>query len=234
LQSSWTDGREAGAGWDAARTLVDEVCRADADLAELNPRARRLAFWVNLYNMTVAEAASSAPSGDQAWDFRDFSCRREVQVGGYDLSLDDIENGILRGNRRAPLRPWRWFRRWDARSRLRVLPADPRVVFILFRGSLSGPPLRFLDPERLEAQLYQASVDFVNHGGVVLDSASATLTLSPIFRRHAADFGGDQGVMKFIAAHLDSPEEAAQLLSKIGTLDIVFQRDDGTKPKAKL
>ncbi|EWM22984.1 glycoside hydrolase 15-like protein [Nannochloropsis gaditana] len=70
----------------------------------LSPDERKATF-LNLYNCLVIHALtldSARPPSSSSWSRTSFYARTCYCVGGHILSLDDLENGLLRGNRRSP------------------------------------------------------------------------------------------------------------------------------------
>ena len=194
---------------------------AGFDPMTLELREERLAFWINLYNIAALQGFGALEAGGEADSMKRLLERDSLNLGGLDYSLNDIEYGILRGNARQPNRAWRYWRIWDRRLRYAIKPPDPRVCFALTRNSGSGPALRFYDDALVEAQLYEAAAGFVSNGGVVIDREQNLLSLSLTFRDCAADFGGGQGVIRFIADHMET-EDAAWVRSKAGRMKIKY------------
>ncbi|MFT4945877.1 MAG: hypothetical protein ACI8TL_000104 [Natronomonas sp.] len=60
----------------------------------LDTDAARLAFWINLYNAATQDALARNP--ERYEDRRSFFSSPIVAVAGEEVSLDDIEHGILR------------------------------------------------------------------------------------------------------------------------------------------
>ncbi|MHB9112268.1 MAG: DUF547 domain-containing protein [Thermoleophilia bacterium] len=193
---------------------------AGFDLLTMELREKRLAFWINFYNMAVLQEVSALEGVSQD-DLKRLFERKVYNLGGLDYSLKDIEYGILRGNARQPNRAWRYWRNWDRRLRNAIKPPEPRAHFALTRGASSGPALRFYEPALIEGQLYEAALGFVRNGGAVIDREKNLLSLSQIFRDYSADFGGGQGVIRFIADHLES-EDAAWVRSQAGRMKIKY------------
>jgi len=102
-----------------------------------------------------------------------------------------------------------------------VHPPEPRVCFALTCASSSGPALRYFEASSIEGQLYQAAKDFINGGGVLIDSERNLLSLSRQFRDYSADFGGGQEVVRFIADHMQ-PDDAATVRSLAGRINIRY------------
>jgi len=199
---------------------------AGFDPAWLEESQHLLAFWINLYNFQVVLNVGRLGISKQVQDPGGFFDRVSCRTGGFSWSLNDIEYGILRGNARRSFRIWRQLRRWDQRRRLVLDPPEPRVCFALVPAACSGPPLRFFDSASIQAQLHQAAVDFISHGGVVIDRERDTISLSHLFRAYSRDFGGGQGVIRFIAEHLESPDDATFILTKIGKISVKYQDFD--------
>ncbi|MFW5965106.1 MAG: DUF547 domain-containing protein [Natronomonas sp.] len=65
--------------------------------AALNGDAERLAFWLNVYNATAQSVLSADPAVFEARS--SFFGAPLVAVAGRDLSLDDVEHGLLRRSR---------------------------------------------------------------------------------------------------------------------------------------
>ncbi|MHB1390309.1 MAG: DUF547 domain-containing protein [Thermoleophilia bacterium] len=206
-----------------AKLFMEQTARlADFQPEILEGRAERLAFWLNLYNALVIQGVGRLTIGAPVSDSKDYFTREACRVGGRPYSLNDIEFGILKGNARRPWRPWRQFRSWDSRAGLGVMSPEPRLCFALVRGARSGPALRFWVARGIEGQLHEATTAFINSGGVVIDREVGILSLSRLFKWHAKDFGGGQGGMKFIAAHLEFPDEAGFVRSRAGRLKVAY------------
>ena len=74
---------------------------APADIAELDESR---AFWINIYNGAVIEQAVDMGVKTSVREVRGFFRRRFLEIAGTSLSLDEIEHGLLRDNRRHPAR----------------------------------------------------------------------------------------------------------------------------------
>jgi hypothetical protein len=120
-------------------------------------------------------------------------------VGGMRFSADDIEHGILRGNRRNPMLPFPPFGSEDPRLKMTITSPDPRVHFALVCGARSCPPIAFYEGSRLDEQLESACISFINAGGVEFDAQHRILRLSKILQWYQGDFGGRLGVLECVA-----------------------------------
>ncbi len=180
--------------------------RAEPPPAE--PAAR--AWWTNLYNGLIIHAVISFGIRRSVWEDRGFFRRAAYIINGHRMSADDIEHGILRGNRRHPLLPLRQFAPGDPRLRW-SLPLDPRVHFALVCASRSCPTVGLYTPSALEGQLDLAASAFITGGVVHADAPTRTVFLSKIFLWYQADFGGRAGVRAFIARYADEQTRALLL-----------------------
>lgn len=176
------------------RRLADAL----AGLAEFDPRKMRipaqLAFWLNVYNAAVVRDLLE-------FDAREFFARPRLRVAGHAWSLDDIEQGMLRGS----------LKKSDPRRALAPVTFDERAYFALYRACRSSPPLRVFHAERIEDQLEDAAREFVR-ATVRIKEEGAKLKVPQLFRWYEEDFGGVGGVLEFVVARLD--DEAVELIDR--------------------
>jgi hypothetical protein len=216
LKISVMDADGAKIDYDALRvstayTAYHEECLAVLD--RFNPddlatvEARR-AFWLNLYNALVMDAVIDLGiqrSVTEGWiGLLTFFRRAAYSVDGKRVSLDDIEHGILRGNRGNPYVPGVHFSSSDPRLAW-ALPLDPRLHFALNCGGRSCPPIRSYSPARLNEQLDMAARSFVD-GTVAVNPESHEVVLSKIFQWYENDFGGRERLFDFLITTL--PDDA--------------------------
>jgi hypothetical protein len=167
-------------------------------IEEIGVREDLIAFWINIYNVLILDAIIQYDVRDSLLRDPGFFRRAAYTIGGYRFSADDIEHGILRGNRRHPYLPFPPFDHGDPRLKLQITGSDPRIHFALVCGANSCPPIAFYEGNRLEQQLELAAASFINGGGVQLDPMTQTIRLSQIFRWYQLDFGGREAVLRFI------------------------------------
>lgn len=188
----------------------------------------RRAFWINLYNALVIDAVITFGVRRSVIEGRlgllAFFRRAAYLVDGRRISLEDIEHGILRGNRGNPYIPGPHFPSDDPRLAW-SLPIDLRIHFALNCGGRSCPPIRSYHPEKLSAQLDLAARGFVNET-TMIQPESDQLLLSQIFRWYEADFGGRQGVVEFLAKSLPDDDRREVLISGGDQLSFIYQRYD--------
>ncbi|MBI2527096.1 MAG: DUF547 domain-containing protein [Candidatus Rokubacteria bacterium] len=95
--------------------------------AAFTTRAQRLAFWINAYNTLVARGIPALEIRRSIWDVPDFFDRIRLRAGHLVFSLNEIEHGLLRGNRPHPLSTHASRAAHPLRDQLRgsFLPAGP-------------------------------------------------------------------------------------------------------------
>lgn len=170
------------------------------DVSELNLREQR-AYWLNLYNAEVVRLVlvhyplDSVDALQPPWWKRWWPgvqgpfAEPLLEVDGQALSLDDIENHILRP---------RWL--------------DPRTVYLLCKARLGSPPLapqpyaaEYLD-EQIEAQARR----WVNGPYALRIDAHGRLRVAELYRRYRSDFGDEAAVLAQLRRYA-APPLAAQL-----------------------
>jgi len=196
---------------------------ADAETADIRPigtgdRAR--AFWINLYNLAVLQNVIEHGPPTSYLARRTFFTKPFVSFGELEFSLDDVEHGVLRGNRRAPHRLRRPFR--DAGRKQLVLELDPRIHFTLSCSATDCPDIHHYDPDQLERQLSRAAEYYIEHE--VHLRPNGELSVPKIFLWYKGAF--EPGVSEFISRHADDPEIARAARS--ADVSIVFRPYDWT------
>jgi hypothetical protein len=190
-------------------SAYEEYQECTTDLLGFDPgglatREERVAFWTNLYNALVIDAVIEFGVARSVRDDTGFFRRAAYTVGGRRYSADDIEHGILRGNRRHfhPAIPFPQFAPDDPRLAYSLEGVDPRVHCSLVCASRGCPPIGVYEAERIDDQLDVASASFVN-GGAVRIGDNGRVLISAIFKWYAGDFGGRDGVAEFLLRYLD-------------------------------
>ncbi len=84
-------------------------CLRDMSLDDLKTREERIAFWINLYNVIVMHGVIELGIRDSVKEVRSFFTRVQYVIGGTAFSPDDMEHGILGGNKRPPNSLFRLF-----------------------------------------------------------------------------------------------------------------------------
>ncbi|WIA08629.1 hypothetical protein OEZ85_008058 [Tetradesmus obliquus] len=203
---------------------------AELQRVDLSPLSREslMAFAINLYNALVIHAL--VVHGPQQYNSTTgrvgfFQKASKYNIGGYDYVLDDLENGILRGNSPAASTigmllklPWLSkgpFKAGDPRAQHVVRPLDPRIHFALVCGAKSCPPIKLYSAATLEEGL-AAAADTFCASDVEVDTAAKKVRLSKIFSWYFPDFGADKAArLRFLLPHLPGDKQASlqQLLA---------------------
>ncbi len=199
------------------------------DLPALDSREARLAFWINVYNALVIDAVISVGVRRSVAEGRAgylrFFRRAAYLIGGHRFNCDDIEHGVLRGNRGHPYIPGPQFGPSDPRCAFVVRPPDIRIHFALNCASRSCPPVGAYEAGRIDAQLDLAARSFLG-ATVAVDRKHRTVRLSRIFRWFARDFGGRRGVVVFLLHHLPADERREWLATHRDRLRLAYQPYD--------
>ncbi len=187
----------------ATRSAGDGVDTLAAELASL-PEAflrdglgddrARTAFWLDIYNAEIIRAGV-VDLTDRITRLRHFR-RASITVSGRRLSLDTVENGLLRRSRLKlglgylPNPVPGAFERTH-----RVGRVDPRIHFALNCGATSCPPIAAYDPARLDDQLELATRSYLSTEVQVEDDV---VRVPAVLLWYIGDFGGPSGVRRFL------------------------------------
>jgi hypothetical protein len=133
-------------------------------------RSHELAYWMNAYNAFVLWGVVEAypvPSVKDIGILSGFFNRHEFHAGGKDMTLNHIENEIIR-----------------------PVYQEPRIHFAINCGAFSCPSLaqRAYSGATLDAQLEQAVVRFTNDAKHVRLGPDGELHLSKILEWYSQDF----------------------------------------------
>ncbi|MEF9438220.1 MAG: DUF547 domain-containing protein [Candidatus Mariimomonas ferrooxydans] len=192
------------------------------DLGRLKSREEKIAFWTNLYNFIAIHGVIKLGIRDSVKEVRNFFGRVQYKVGDMFFSLDDIEHGILRGNRN-----YRVFIEGDKRFSLSIKHVEPRLHFALVCASVSCPPIDFYTPEKLDEQLDMSVKRFFNSGGAIVDRTNNRVSLSRIFKWYKSEFGKDQNErLQFIAPYMSNRDDRKFLMENGKGIKIKYQAYD--------
>lgn len=202
------------------------------DLTTLHTRAERRAFWINLYNALIIDAVIAFKVQDSVTEGRlgmfTFFRRAAYNVGGSRFSCNDIEHGILRGNRGFPYLPGVHFAPSDPRRQFVIKPFDTRIHFALNCASRSCPPINVYDADHLDDQLELATRNFITRD-VEIQPTRNELHLSSIFKWYRGDFDGREGTFDLVHHYLPESDERAMWISKHrDDMTIVYKPYDWT------
>lgn len=211
-------------------TFLRALGSVDKDVFESWTEEQRLAFWINAYNAFTIKAIIDhypikrsftlvgifyAPS-DSILQIKGVWTKLQFRALGNMVTLDEIEHQILR-------------KKFN----------EPRIHMAINCASISCPDLRneAYTPEKLEEQLADASINFINNPdkGVYVNEQSGKVKLSKIFKWFGDDFINNYGskklfnnyslkenaVLNFTSEYIESEEVKEYLMNnklKIGYL----------------
>ena len=161
---------------------------------ELSNDDLKKTFWINIYNAVVQlELTENAALFDNRGRF--FATKR-VAIAGQQLSLDDIEHGIIRGSRsKLTLGLTKKLMVPDYERKLRTKKRDGRIHFALNCGAKSCPPVATYHPDRIDEQLTKSTKKFLMESSTYLQDENKVL-VTTLFSWFRGDFGGLKGVVK--------------------------------------
>eukprot|EP00164_Ancoracysta_twista_P005228 GFYU01007154.1.p1 GENE.GFYU01007154.1~~GFYU01007154.1.p1 ORF type:complete len:491 (-),score=125.09 GFYU01007154.1:616-2088(-) len=220
------------AGYKRACTELQRV-----DIGDMT-RPQKVAFFINVYNALVIHAfVEVGPATSDLARMRWFN-KISYTIGGLTFSLNDIENGILRGNRKAPYTLSRQFSVNDPRKHVILTDPEPRVHFALVCGAKSCPSITVFTAEEVDSALDMAAEAFLDDDkGMLVEPKEACIRLSKIFYWYSIDFGRDSN--EILATLLNYMQEGkkkdtvAEMFEK--GLNIKYQHYDwsvNAKPKS--
>jgi len=197
------------------------------NLKDLISRDEQLAFWINLYNVIVIHGVIELGVRDSVKEVRNFFKRIQYRIGDMLFTPDDIEHGILRGNRRPPNSLFKLFRGRDPRLSSIIKPIEPRIHFALVCASSSCPPIEVYTAEGLDKELTIAGETFLNGGGVKIHRERNLVSLSRIFKWYEQDFGKNEvEVLGIIAPYLYKSEDREFIEENTTDIKVTYQDYD--------
>jgi len=176
---------------------------------ELNDDIHKKAFWINAYN-----AYFQILRKEQGLKKPGIYKEKRINIGGFKLSLDDIEHGILRRFRYKY--SLGFFSNPFASSeikRMAVTKIDYRIHFALNCGAKSCPPIAFYTAERLEDQLELATISFLETETDTFESKKEVHVTS-LMKWFLKDFGGKSGIRKILSKRLGMDFSGFKLIFK--------------------
>jgi hypothetical protein len=158
--------------------------------------AAKKTFWINLYNAWFQILAARGHRNPNIFQ------QKLIPVAGLTLSLEEIEQGILRKDfkRLRSLKLPGSFSKKILR-RLAVRQVDCRIHFALNCGAVSCPPIAFYTYSRIHQQLEQATKIFLE-GNTIIDHQLKKMIVTPLMDWYQEDFTGPNSVPALIGSVL--------------------------------
>jgi hypothetical protein len=155
----------------------------------LGDDAAKKTFWINMYNAWYQLLAVRGKLNRP-----EIFTKKAIPIAGINLSLDDIEHGILRRYR------WKYsmgyfpsFFPGKLIKQLAVLTIDYRIHFALNCGAKSCPPISTYSYDHIQEQLNMATRTFLLTE-TEIDDAKKEVRVSKIMDWFRGDFGGKRGI----------------------------------------
>ncbi|XP_056145246.1 uncharacterized protein zgc:152951 [Lampris incognitus] len=196
--------------------VFEEYCELAVQLQRVEllslSREEKLAFFINIYNALVIHGYLRLGPPTNMWQRYRFFNYVSYLIGGEVFTLQDIENGVLRGNRKGVAQILRPFSKTDPRLQVALPDAEPLIHFALNCGAMGCPPIKTYTPQDIDSQLRTAAESFLeNDDGCVVDSGKKEVRLSQIFKWYKADFGGtDEKLLTWVLEHMsESPKKTS-------------------------
>ncbi|XP_067654988.1 uncharacterized protein [Haliotis asinina] len=190
------------------------------------------AFFINIYNaLTIHGLAEESVLPDSVLKVNQFWRTTAYKIAGLVFTLDDIEHGVLRGNKAHPASTELPFGPNDPRLKYKMLTTDPRIHFALVCGAKSCPAIQVYGEDNLEQALEGASKNFCKQE-VSMFTETDEIWLSKLFQWYREDFGKiDTDVIRWVMPYLEPSiqDRANILLFKLetqGTVAIKFNDYD--------
>ena len=172
---------------DPINAYLDTLSKIDANLLEkdLNTHNKSLSFWINIYNALVQVKIINDKGSFE--NQQQFFKNKDLVVAGLNVSLDEIEHGILR------LKEYNN----ELVKRFMLDSIDYRIHFTMNCGATSCPAIAYYKPETIQGDLKVAEKLFIKQNSTY-DSFSNTLEISELIKWFKDDFGGDKGIYKLM------------------------------------
>lgn len=181
---------------DSLRQVLSKL-KTDELMSGLPDDDSRKTFWINIYNAYFQILATKEKKTRPAI-FKE----KLITIGGIELSLDQIEHGILRRYRsKLSLGYLPQFFPGKIIKQLAVSKIDYRIHFALNCGATSCPPIAFYDYGKIDKQLSIAASSFLKTDTQV-DTLKKQVMVSKILQWFKADFGGNRGIKEILQKYL--------------------------------
>ncbi|MCY7422093.1 MAG: DUF547 domain-containing protein [Chitinophagaceae bacterium] len=164
------------------------------------------AFWINIYNAYTQISLHAHP--DKYKNRGSFFGEKQIDIAGKNLSLDDVEHGLLRRSKiKWSLGHLNKLFPSSFEKQQRVDTLDYRIHFALNCGAASCPPIAFYKPEQISKQLDLATKAYLQ-GDAVYKEKENEVALPAIMGWFRGDFGGKKKMLSLLRQLKIIPERA--------------------------
>lgn len=179
---------------------------------ELNTEAKKLAFWVNVYNAQIQLTLSENP--DLYKDKDAFFGEERFTIAGKALSFDLVEHGIIRSSTMKISMGYvgKIFTS-DFEELFRTKERDPRIHFVLNCGAKDCPPVYIFQPETLNEDFDSISKAYLETHTTYMpnkdkEKKDAIVKTTPLMSWFRGDFDGKDGVLEMLQNYGLVPQKA--------------------------
>lgn len=167
----------------------EEVCELQGvDMTSMDGNAKT-AFIINVYNLMIKYAQIKVGVPSSNLERASFFTKIMMDIGGNTFSFNELENGLLRANAKAPYAIRKTFRENDGRAKLALAKVDRRIHFALNCGAKSCPPVKKFTSKDLEEELRIVALSFCEQDdNVKIFPKLNELRLNTIFKWYRPDF----------------------------------------------
>lgn len=168
FKANVTNGKVAYDAIKKDQTALNEVLKiAEGVSVQKGAAANYQAFWINAYNLSVIKGIVDNYPTNSPLEHTGFFDKTTYNLGGMAITLNAIENTVLRENFK-----------------------DPRFHFVLVCGALGCPPLisKAYLPNTLELQLETQTKLALNGPFLKADTTNKKIEASEILKWYKTDF----------------------------------------------
>lgn len=170
----------------------------------LETDAKKLAFWVNVYNAYIQIILR--PNPEMYEDKRGFFKIKQIPVAGMQLAFADIEHGIIRGSQHEYFLGYvkKLFPAQFEKD-LGVSERDFRIHFALNCGAKDCPPVAVFTDDNLDYEFDYMSKRYLTTYTTV-DAERKEIMTAQLFAWFRGDFGGSEGIRQILIDYDVIPE----------------------------
>ncbi|WP_281540516.1 DUF547 domain-containing protein [Maribacter aestuarii] len=195
-----------------ANTTIEELEN------KLDTDAKKLAFWVNIYNGFIQVILKDNP--ELYNDRGSFFKKEQIEIAGEMVSFAKIEHGIIRKSQ------WEYglgmIRKWFPNKferKLRVKERDYRIHFALNCGAKDCPPVAIYEWERLDEQFDKGTERYLE-STTDYNSEKKEVAVTSLFNWFRGDFGCKSGVKDILKKY--------ELIPTTKGIDLIYKNYDWT------
>ena len=187
-----------------------------------------MAFGIGVYNLMIKYAFVKVGIPTTTIQRLGFFDKVSFDIGGDIYSFNDLENGILRANSKAPFALSFPFSKEDSRVNYIVKDFDPRIHFALNCGAKSCPPVKPYTVENIEKELQSTTFDFTdNDENVFVDEEKNELKLTMILNWFSSDFAPSkdqipESILPFLREGSTKKETLQRMINEKSSIKVNF------------